>query len=57
MMQEAFGVRRTDNGFAGKSAIEGPALNLIEEIHPEATCAEKNKSSEGMSKIDMEGCP
>jgi hypothetical protein len=39
------------------SAIERPAVNLIEERHLEATCAEKNKSSEEMSKIDMEGCP
>lgn len=50
-------MRQTGNDFAGKSAIERPAVNLIEERHLEATCAEKNKSSEGMSKIDMEGCP
>jgi hypothetical protein len=50
-------VRQTGNDFAGRSAIERPAVNLTEERHLEATCAEKNKSSEGMSKIDMEGCP
>lgn len=57
MMQETFDVRQIGKDFAGKSAIERPAVNLTEERHREATCAEKNRSSEGMSKIDMEGCP
>lgn len=49
-------MRRSGNDSAGKSAIERPAMDLIEERHLEATCAEKNRSSEGMSKFDMKGC-
>lgn len=57
MMQEASDVPQTGKDFAGKTAIERPAVNLTEERHREATCAEKNRSSEGKSKIDMECCP